>query len=220
MFIKEQKKRVSSEEIKDDTKIKARTSRSFDDVKTLFKENYIKKNKLDPNDEKIAALVNDLADREIANSKRLSKVLKQKIGYRTRLEEKSKKEDEDNEVDDKKSLDFTKFKEIERLKAANEVIKQIIKNHPDEGLSYDEVYEKIREVYTEKKTDTSREDFKKRIRSAFRNAYPSLYEEEIKRAERKKIAEEKGSSSYKEYKEKKVDPVRKNRPVKIIDWYK
>jgi len=227
-MFKKKKEAVSKEEIKNDTKLQKRTSRSKDDVKKLFKENYIKKNKLDPEDDNVQALVDDLADREIANSKRMSKVLKQKIGYRELAEknaEKTKKKEGkkiEKEEEEEEETSFDKFRTIERNKALGSVITKIIKKHPDEGLSFDAVYAKIREVYVDKETDTSREDFKERVNAAFRTAYPDLYKEEIKREERKKLAEDEGEeTSPKNYKEKKEDIHKRTRPVKkITDWYK
>ena len=238
-MLKKRKKetKVSSEEIKDDKKMQNRVGRSKEEVKQLFMDSYIKKSGLDPKDEKVLSLVSDLADRELSNSKRLGKTLKQKIGYREKFEIASKKtvvkkeeeEDEEEEDDDddeeKKTKNegsgFEKFRSIERDKATKVVINKIIKDHKDEGLSFDDVYDKIREVYVEKDTDTSRSDFEKRIRLAYRNAFPALYEEDVKSKITKEANEEEDDDpKHKEFKEKKKDPARKNRRSNIKDWYK
>ena len=86
-----------------------------------------------------------------------------------------------------KSIDgsLESLRNIERKKAIKKFLPRIVKEFKDEGLSEEDVYNKLDKFYAEEDDDVRREDFTENLKQAFRAAYPKLYEERIQRDEAK-----------------------------------
>jgi len=202
------------------------------------------KNKIDPKDPKVIeagivdglkGLVKDLTDRELSNSRNMSKVIGQKIKFRdakgkkpvAKEDEEANDDEEDDENDEVKSTGLEKFRNTERKKAINKIIPGIVKEFKDEDLDFETVYNEIDEYYSEDDDDQRREDFELRLDKAFRAAYPKLYEERIKRAAAKNGPSDSpliGGGSHGHKKETKQTSLKSRggtRKIKnLADWMK
>jgi len=179
--------------------IVGKTRRSREDIERIFGESYLREAGIEPGKEvtedQAKKLIGLLTDRELANSKNLSKVIGQKRGYRSKLEAvllTGKRDDDTDDTDDdeKKNKNEDKAIAVARRRGAKEELKSILSEFKDEGLDADEVYKNIRKHYSEDDEDITIEDFRKRVRTAFNQAYPKLHEESIISAKKRKEAED------------------------------
>jgi len=249
MFPKDQKVETDESQedvVKDDKKKEAsqlkKTKRSREDVKSLFKKSYLEKHGIDLKDPKVVesgidkkldAVLDDLTDRELANSRNMSKVIGQKIKYRDNNQSKplvkkekeneNEDEDEEGEINDMKS-----FRDNERAKAIGKFLPKVVKEFKDEKLDPREVYKKMDKYYAEENADTRREDFTKNLEAAFRAAYPDLHDERKEREKAKETEEDTpiiGGGGHHKNKKKKVSKSddlarRGSRRINLPDWFK
>jgi len=233
---------VKDDDVKEESEQLKKTKRSKDDVKKIFKESYLKKNGIDPKDpkviesgivDKLDSLLDDLTDRELANSRNMSKVIGQKIKFREQVQGKKtqvQNEEDEEDEDDGDINDIQSFRDNERKKAINKFLPRVVKEFKDEGLTVEGVYKKLDKFYAEEKTDTRREDFMENLENAFRAAYPDLAEERKKRKEAEEDNEEVhapiiGGGGHQKKKKQKVDrsdlSKRGSRKIKNLgDWFK
>ena len=228
-----------SKEIDQDKKeegaIVDKTKRSREDVKALFKENYLKEAGIDTDDaaykesgldKKLDKVLDMLTERELSNSKNMSKVIGQKIKYRDLVGGGSQKSVPDKRETDTDTNEESTTRDVERKKGAAKFLTDVMKEFKEEGLTEGEVYEKIRAEYREADSDVTRADFYKRCDAAFNHAYPKLHEERIKRAERKDSAQDDvprpgGGSSGDDKKAPRSSKVPKHASRKgPTDWFK
>ena len=185
-------------EKKDDEKIKTKSARTIENIKSIYKDNYFDKARNDDgtmNEDKLLAL---LADREKTSNRRFGTVVSQKIGWRDKALKGNKVEDgsgdpslKEKKEDEVKSS-FDKIRNIERDKAVQNFLGEIVKENPEEFKSQEDLtmaYEKIKAEYKEDGTEVRREDFKSQLQKAFKLSHPDLYEERIKADERKRLSE-------------------------------
>jgi len=171
------------EENNDDTiveeKITKRASRSREDIENLFVSQY----GLEEGSDSLKKLV----DREIASSKSLSKVLRQKISLREKLGGNTGGENPAEKKEEETSS-FERIRGAERKKAVEKFLNDLSKKHKD--LNIEKAYESIKGKYKESGDETRREDFIGNLGEAFKLAYPERYEEEIRAKERKRLLED------------------------------
>lgn len=209
-----------AENPQEEEQLQKKVGRTPEQIKELFTKNYIEKHDLDATDERVVALVNDLAEREVAHSKTVSKLIRQKVDWRTKAEEKKEVKPQEN----KPTNDLVGLQEIERKKAAEAVLSKIAQKHKDLG-DVQGIYEKMKEEYHEKGDETLRGDFEKRFWDSFYRAYPKKYEDKIREEERKRISEdnkEPGRTSTHLKGDDKNENKRKFfiKPEPVQDWFK
>jgi hypothetical protein len=205
----EEEKELSQEEAKLQEKVK----RTREDIKQVF----IKAYKFESDDERLDALV----EREMAHGKVVSKLIGQKIHWRSKAGGGNSAIPEEKK--ETPSGDIEAFRALERKKATERALSKIVEKHKDLG-DIKVVYDKIKEEYHEKGDETLRGDFEKRIWSAFFKAYPDKYEDKIRADERKRLLEDNidissiSSKANGEKHETKKKIFVKQTPVQ--DWYK
>jgi hypothetical protein len=196
----------------EDESLQKKAGRTAEDIKQVFINNY----GFEEDDPRLDMLV----EREMAHSKNVSKLIRQKINYRTLAE--GKKGDDPEKEEKKSSPALEEFRTIERKKATESFLSEVAKKH---NLDPQEVYEKIKGEYNESPEDVRREDFEKRLKKTFYLVYPDIYKNKVREEERKKLLEDdidttnvnsRISGDHKKKKENKFfvkqDPVQ--------DWFK
>jgi hypothetical protein len=169
-------------------KVGERLARKQEQVKQMFIQHY----KV-PED---AEYLDTLVEREMASAKTFDKLLKQKKKYRelattTTKTDAPPKGDPADQTEVKNS--FEKLRTVEKQKATTEFLQGLVKDYPDrfkDKESVTEAYKKIMAEYKESGDETRREDFIANFKKAFKVSHSDIYEEEIKKEERKRLLEE------------------------------
>ena len=171
---KEVEEKIDQEKLSDEDKVfHTKAGRTRDDVKELFVKEYgfIEG---DPYLDKIV-------DRELSHGKVVSKLIRQKIGYRDKIStDTSHVEDNDSVTEgDKQSF---------RKEAAQEFVGYIQKEFPN--LDAKEVYSTVREKYQESGKELKKEDFLGTLKEIFKKSYAEDFETKVRADERNKVRKE------------------------------
>lgn len=220
-MLPKEKIEISDEEIKQDdqerAEVETHASRSRDEVKKIFIDQATEDG-LDLEDESVKKFIERQTDREIANSKRLSKTIGQKIKYRDLATKPGDKKEE--EKGEKSPIE--QVQEVLLKKALKKKLGSYVEKCKEKNLTAEQIHESLKKHFSCNEDDVEVSDMEERLDAAFGIAFPDVYTEEIRREERKKfgdedIPEEEHSSGAGAPKSgRKLFP----KSVPITDWYK